>query len=131
MVYVWLKHLHVLCVVVSGSLFLLRGGLMLAGHGSLRWRVWRWLPHLIDTVLLGSAIGLAWRLHQYPFVHGWLTAKVLALVVYIALGSIALKRGRTLRIRALAFGAALLAFAFIVTVARTRHPLGFLALLQP
>jgi uncharacterized membrane protein SirB2 len=94
------------------------------------WLQQRWVritPHVIDTVLLASAIGLALILEQYPFVHGWLTAKVLGLIAYIILGSIALKRGRTKPIRAAAWVAALAVFGYIVSVALTRHPLGFLA----
>ena len=59
----------------------------------LRWV--RILPHAIDTILLASAIGLTILLEQYPFVHAWLTAKVLALVAYIVSGSLALKHART------------------------------------
>ena len=62
--------------------------------------------------------------HQYPFGNGWLTMKVALLVVYIVLGSVALKRGRTRRIRVAAFAAALLTVGFLVTVARAHHPLG-------
>jgi len=90
----------------------------------------RWVriaPHLIDTVLLASAIGLTLILQQYPFVNDWLTAKVLALIAYILLGGIALRRGPTRAIRAAAWVAALATFGYIVSVALTRHPLGFLA----
>jgi uncharacterized membrane protein SirB2 len=58
-----------------------------------------------------------------PFVFPWLTAKVLALVVYILLGSVALKRGKSLAIRATAYVAALLVFGYIVAVALTKNPL--------
>jgi uncharacterized membrane protein SirB2 len=63
-------------------------------------------------------------IHRYPFVQAWLTVKVLLLVVYIALGVFALRRGRTRAIRAVCFGAALAVFLFIVTVARAHDPLG-------
>jgi uncharacterized membrane protein SirB2 len=99
---------------------------MLADSPALQRRWVRIVPHLVDTVLLASAIGLALTLRQYPFVDGWLTAKVLALIAYIILGSIALKRGRTKPIRAVAWIAALATFGYIVSVALTRHPLGFL-----
>jgi uncharacterized membrane protein SirB2 len=65
--------------------------------------------------------------HQYPFVHGWLTMKVVLLVVYVVLGSIAIRRGRTKRVRIVAFVAALATVAFLVTVARAHHPLGVFA----
>lgn len=124
--YLTLKHVHILSVAVSLALFLFRGGLML---GNVRWRRHRLLlvvPHVVDTVLLGSAIALAWLLRQYPFVHHWLTVKVLALVLYIVLGSVALRHGRTRGVRAAFLGLAAITFLFIVSVARTHHPLGFL-----
>ena len=93
---------------------------MLAGSPLLRTRFARIAPHVVDTVLLASAVWLAWFLGQVPFVHAWITAKVLALLVYIALGTIALKRGRTKAGRAAAFAGALAAAAYIVWVAFTR-----------
>jgi len=75
-------------------------------------------------VLLASAIALATMLRQYPFASGWLTAKVTGLVVYVVLGTIALKRGRTLRVRVAAWLAAQLVFLYIVSVAITKDPLG-------
>lgn len=85
----------------------------------------RVLPHVIDSVLLASALWLAATSQQYPFVHAWLTAKVVALVAYIALGRVAL-RGMNKRVRFVAWLGALTIFAYILTVARTRSPLGFL-----
>jgi len=87
----------------------------------------RYLSYTIDTVLLTAALMLATLLHQYPFVHGWLTTKVLLLVVYVVLGSLALKRGSTRAVRALAYVAALLVFAFIISVARAHDPRGVFA----
>ena len=124
--YLALKHLHLTAVILSFALFALRGLWMLAGSPQLQRRWVRIVPHLIDTVLLASAIGLTLILQQYPFVDGWLTAKVLALMVYIILGSIALKRGPTRPIRAAAWVAALATFGYIASVALTRSPLGFL-----
>jgi uncharacterized membrane protein SirB2 len=120
------KHLHVGCAALSLGGFAARGGLMLAGSPLLEARFVRVAPHVVDTLLLASAAWLAWFTGQYPFVHGWLTAKVLALLAYILLGTVALKRGRTKPIRAAAFAAALLAAAYIVSVALTRDPLGAL-----
>jgi uncharacterized membrane protein SirB2 len=85
----------------------------------------RWVriaPHVIDTILLASAIYLAVTSQQYPGVHPWLTAKVVALVAYVLLGTIALKRGKTRRIRRAAWLGALATFAYIVGVALTRNP---------
>ncbi len=120
--YLALKHLHVSAVVLSGALFLLRGWWMLADPARLQQRWVRTVPHLVDTVLLASAIAMAVWSGQYPFERAWLTAKVLALAIYILLGTIALKRGRTLPIRLAALVAALLSFCYIVGVALTRDP---------
>ena len=122
-----LKHLHLATVTLSFCLFTLRGVWMWTDspHRQRRWV--RIVPHVIDAVLLASAIGLAVTLHQYPFVHGWLTAKILGLLAYIILGSIALKRGSTQSIRGTAFIGSLAVFGYIVSVAVTRSPLGFLA----
>jgi len=125
--YLALKHIHVTSVALSLVLFLLRGGLMMAGSEKLRLPLLRILPHLVDTVLLASAIGLAVTLRQYPFVAPWVTVKVILLVVYIVLGSLALKRGRTRAQRSVYFVLAVATFLFIVSVARAHHPLGFLA----
>jgi len=120
-----LKILHLSCALLSLTLFALRGSWMLL-ESPLRHARWtRVVPHIVDTVFLASGIALALRIGQYPFVQPWLTAKVLGLVAYIILGSIALKRGPTLAIRAAAFVAALTVFAYIVGVARARNPLSW------
>lgn len=128
--YSQIKLVHIYCVILSGSLFALRGSLMLGGSALTNHAALRWLSYAIDTTLLTSALMLATILHLYPFVHAWLTAKVLLLVVYIVLGVFALRRGRTRRQRALCFGAALLTFLFIASVAYYHHPLGILYALQ-
>ena len=124
--YPQIKLVHVAAVILSGSLFALRGAMMLAGSRLASHAALRIASYTIDTVLLTAALMLATILHQYPFVNGWLTAKVLLLVVYIVLGTIALKRGKTYRARAVAYVAALCVFGFIVSIARAHHPLGFL-----
>lgn len=122
--YLPLRHLHIACAILSISLFVLRGALMLAESPWQRSLVLRYLPHAVDTVLLTSALMLTTIIHQYPFANGWLTAKVVLLTAYIVLGSIALKRGRTRRVRIAALATALLAVAFLLSVARAHHPLG-------
>ena len=124
-----IKLVHIWAVILSGSLFALRGALTLAGSRLPQHALPRYLSYAIDTVLLTAALMLTTIVHQYPFVQAWLTVKVLLLVVYIVLGTIALKRGRTRRERALAYVAALAVFAFIVSVARAHHPFGALAVL--
>lgn len=122
-----LKHLHLTTVILSFCLFIMRGIWMMAESPHLQARWARIVPHVIDAILLASAIGLTLTLHQYPFAQGWLTAKVLGLIAYIILGSIALKRGSTLAIRIAAFIGSLAVFGYIVSVALTHSPLGFLA----
>lgn len=122
MSYLAIKHLHVTFVALSGLGFCLRGFWMLTGSPLLRARLTRILPHVIDTVLLGSALTLVFMSGQYPFVQPWLTAKVLGLLAYIVFGTLALKRGRTPEMRLGFFVLALLTFAYIVGVALTRSP---------
>ena len=123
--YLALRHVHIACVATSGTLFLLRGLFMLAVPDMLRQRWVRTVPHIVDTGLLASAIGLATTSGQYPFAQPWLTAKVLALCAYIVLGTVALKHGRSMRVRVAAMVAALAVFGYIVTVAATRQPIPF------
>jgi uncharacterized membrane protein SirB2 len=122
--YLEIRLAHVYAVIASGGLFFARG---LAAQLGARWAMaapLRYLSYAIDTVLLTAALMLVAILHQYPFVHAWLTAKVVLLVIYIVLGSFALKRGRTKAIRATCWMAALVVFATIFWIARTRDPLG-------
>ena len=128
--YLLLKHLHVTCVVLSVTGFFLRGVWMLTDSPLLD-RLWvRVAPHVNDTLLLLAAIGLSVVQQQYPFVHGWVTAKVLGLLAYIGFGMFALRRGRSKAVRAGFWLASLASFAYIVTVALTKDPRGFLAWLQ-
>lgn len=120
MTYVALKHLHVAAVATSVLFFVVRGVWMLVDSPWLRARFVRIAPHVVDTVLLASAVALAATVRQYPFVHGWLTAKVIGLIAYVALGTVALRRGRTRAARAGAFVAALLCAAYVIGVALTK-----------
>ncbi len=121
MLYLTLKYLHVSCVIVSGSGFLLRGLWMLFDSPCLNQRWIKIVPHCVDTLLLGSAITMAVISAQYPFEQNWLTAKLIGLLAYILFGMMALKRGKTKAVRAGFFVAALLSFAYIVSVALTRN----------
>jgi len=121
--YAAIKATHVVCVALSYALFFVRGVWMMRASPMLQQRWVKIVPHLIDTVLLSSAIALAVMLRQYPFAAGWLTAKVLALICYIGLGMVALKRGPTRAARIGAWVAAQLVFVYIVGVALTRNPL--------
>lgn len=127
MSYLLLKNLHIGCVILSGAGFLLRGLWMLADSPWLQRPGVRVLPHLVDTVLLTSAIALAVLSGQYPFAAAWLTAKLVGLLIYIGCGTMALKRAPNKAQRTVFLVAALTAFAYIVTVALTRSPYGLIA----
>ena len=118
-----IKFIHVGCVATSYALFVARGVWMLRESAMLQWRWVKIVPHVVDTVLLASAIALAVISHQYPLTNDWLTAKVVGLLIYIGLGTLALKRGRTRRARMAAWLAAQAVFFYIVAVALTRQPL--------
>ena len=120
--YMILKHSHLLMVALSIALFLLRAFMLYTWPRALNTRWLKVMPHVIDTLLLLSAIGLTLVIEQYPLTHHWLTAKVLGLVAYIGFGTVALKRGRTMKIRSLALIAALLSLGYILAVAATRSP---------
>lgn len=124
--YATLKILHLTTVAITLALFVLRGAWMAVGSPRLGASWARILPHLNDTVLLASGIALAWTLGLSPLEHGWLAAKLVALVAYIVLGTIALKRGKTRGQRIAAGIAALLVFGYMLAVARTHSPLPWL-----
>jgi uncharacterized membrane protein SirB2 len=124
-----IKWVHVATVIASGTMFFVRGVALQVGAQWVMAAPLRYLSYTIDTVLLTAALMLATLLHQYPFVHAWLTVKVALLAIYIVLGSIALKRGQTRAMRLACFLAALLVYVHIVSVARAHHPLGFFAFL--
>lgn len=123
--YALIKHLHLATIVVTLALFLLRGVWMMMDSPRLQARWARIVPHINDTLLLASGIALAVLMQQYPLVHDWLTAKLFALIAYIVLGTLALKRGKTKTQRVTAWIAALLVFGYMLAVARAHDPLPF------
>ena len=125
--YASLKALHAGCAYLSITGFVARYLMMLAGSELLRARVVRVLPHVVDTVLLVSAIALAWQLSASPLRDAWLAAKIGALLGYIVIGAVALRYGRSRRLRAVSGIVAIAIFAFIVSVARTKSAWGFLS----
>ncbi|HEU4618979.1 MAG TPA: SirB2 family protein [Gammaproteobacteria bacterium] len=125
--YLLIKTVHMTCIGLSVGLFATRGAWLIAsGRG-----LWKWLrivPHIVDTVLLASGLTLAFWIRQYPFVNsGWLTAKVIGLIAYIALGVVLFRAPLGRPARWGIWAAALLVFAYIVSVAVTKRPAGFLA----
>ncbi|MGK2952579.1 MAG: SirB2 family protein [Thiobacillus sp.] len=125
MTYLLVKNLHLATIVLTLALFVLRGVWMVADSPRLQARWVRIVPHINDTLLLASGLGLAVMIQQYPLMHGWLTAKFFALILYIVLGTIALKRGKTKTQRIAAWIAALLVFGYMAAVAVAHDPLPF------
>lgn len=123
--YLAIKNVHLACVALSYALFFVRGAWMILDSPLLARRWVRIVPHVVDTILLVSAIALAVMSRQYPFVAPWLTAKIIGLVLYIGLGMVALKRGRTKGARITAWIAAQLMFFYIVAVALTKQTLPY------
>lgn len=125
MSYAAIKMIHVGSVIVSYLLFSLRSIWMLQGSAAMQRRWVKVMPHVVDTVLLASAITLAIRIHQDPIHDSWLSAKVGGLLLYIVLGMMALKYGKTRKTRIRALIAAQAVFLYIVLVALTKNPLLF------
>ena len=125
--YALIKLIHQSAIVLSLLGFFARGLGMAVDAQWVRKRPARTLPHLIDTVLLLSGVALAWSLRLSPLAAPWLMAKLIGLVVYVVLGTIALRRGRTKAQRMVTFVAALTTFAYIVSVALSKDPRGFFA----
>jgi len=123
--YALVKSLHVGLALTSVGLFALRAGVSVVAASPLQWRWLKWLPHLIDTLLLALGVTLVVITAQWPHQTPWLAAKLLALVVYIGLGSIAIRRGKTPAIRAMAALAALATFAYMAGAAVHHSPLSW------
>ncbi len=120
-----IKFIHVSTVILSYALFFTRGLWMIQDSPALRRRWIRIVPHVVDTLLLASGVTLAIRIRQYPLVDPWLTAKLIGLLVYIALGLVALRLGRRRSARIAAWVGAQAVFFYIVAVAVSRTPLPF------
>ena len=127
--YLTIKFLHLVMAALSISGFAVRGYWMMTRSEYLSNRIVRIAPHVIDTVFLVSGIWLAVTLGINTFAQPWLLAKILGLVAYIVLGTIALKRGPTMPVRVIAFVGALLAFAYIVGAALLKSPASWLSAL--
>lgn len=123
-----IKYIHISCVMFSYAFFFLRGVWMLRDSPLLQQRWVKIAPHIVDSTLLLSAVALAMQLSISPLSSPWLMAKIIALLLYILLGTLALKRGRTRMIRLAAWLSAQLVFLYIVSVALTHSPAPWLAL---
>ena len=122
-----LKITHMVCAAFSIAGFGLRGYWMLSGSALLNRRTVKTVPHIIDTLLLGSALGMLFVWQTSPFTLNWVTAKLVALLFYIGLGMVALRFGKTRAVRVVAWISALLVAAYIVSVAFSKSVLGFFA----
>lgn len=122
----WLKPIHITCAVLSFSGFFLRGIWMLLDSNLINKKWVKIFPHVIDTLLLASALMMLYVLHLSIFENTWLLVKIGALLVYIALGMLALKYGKNKQVRCVAWGSGLLVFMYIVSVALTKSTLGFI-----
>lgn len=126
--YPQIKWVHVAAAAASGALFALRGALLLGGRGTWARRApVRYLGYTIDSILLTAALMLFTLLPPALFGNGWLTAKLVLVAVYVALGLLALRAHLAPARRAAFYVAALAVFGFTLSIARAHHPLGFLA----
>tara|TARA_B100002049_G_C16008872_1_gene344875 strand:- start:425 stop:799 length:375 start_codon:yes stop_codon:yes gene_type:complete len=123
--YMMAKHIHLTAVALSIVLFIVRFLWVQINPAALQKKWVKILPHIIDTILLASAVWLCVILSQYPFVNGWLTFKLFGVVAYIILGLIALKKARTAPGRWLAFIAAIVVLAMTAMTAVTKQPMLF------
>ena len=127
--YTIIKLLHQSAVALSGLGFFVRGIASLRGAQWTQGRIAKTLPHVVDTVLLLSAVALATMMGINPVHVPWLLAKILGLLLYIGLGMVALRPRFGRNTRATAWVLALLVLAWIVSVAVLKDPLGFIAFL--
>ncbi len=123
--YFALKYLHVATVILSIAGFIVRGIWMMFSSPLLQQRWVKIVPHINDTILLVSAIALVIMTAQYPGPLAWINAKIIALVVYIVLGIIALKPSRPMNVRIIAWCLAIVTFAYMVWVALTKNAVPF------
>ena len=122
-----IKWVHITAIIISGLLFLLRGSLVMTGHERIAMLApLRFISYSVDTVLLSAALMLLTILPHAMYANGWLSLKLVLVVIYVVLGSVALKRGRTAGVRAGSFVAALAVYLTIAGIARAHHPLGWL-----
>jgi uncharacterized membrane protein SirB2 len=127
--YAPIKLIHQSMVVLSGLGFAVRGIASLRGAPWVQGRLAKTLPHMVDTALLVSALTLAWLLQINPMHTPWLMAKILGLLLYIALGMVALRPQFSMAARVSAWVSALMVLCWIASVAITKSSFGFLAAL--
>lgn len=121
-----LKHIHLTALAISFFLFFIRGYLMMRESNASKHRAFLIAPHIVNLLLIGSGIALAVVMHFNPANQPWLVVKLTALVIYIALGILTFKHP-SIKVRKILWLSALAVFAFIVSVAQSKNPLGFFA----
>jgi uncharacterized membrane protein SirB2 len=125
--YLVLKQAHVALALLSISGFIVRWNWKRTGHRLAAAKAVRILPHLVDTLLLAAGIALALAIGQYPLTHGWLTFKIGGLLLYILLGMVAMRSTPGSCRSVTAFVAAVMVFAWIASIARSKSAWGFIA----
>jgi uncharacterized membrane protein SirB2 len=128
--YLTIKTIHITLVSLSFLLFFIRGMMMLVKNPAYRHKIFKVIPPVIDTFLLGTGVTLMILIQQYPTEQSWLAVKLIALIVYIVLGVIALNRGDSYKAQVLSFILAVVTILFMVTVARSHNPLGIFVFLS-
>ena len=116
-----IKNLHVIFALLSISGFVYRSFLKLNNPQKLQAKWLKISPHIIDTLLLVSAIYLVMANQQYPEVFNWVSAKILALLLYIFFGLVTLRFSKTRAGTLIGFMLSVITFAYIVGVAATKH----------
>jgi uncharacterized membrane protein SirB2 len=129
MLYLLIKQVHMSLALLSVAGFALRWYWRMSRSPMATSRWVRIAPHLVDTLLLGTALALSFMPASDALGAAWFGAKVTGLVLYILLGMIAMRSAPRARRSIPAFVAALLVFAWIASVARTKVAAGFLQLL--
>ena len=125
--YFLIKHLHITAATLSLLFFILRAVWSVSDAEVLQARWVRIAPHVIDTLLLTLGVVLMVMLSLWPHQHPWLAAKLIALLAYIGLGTLAIKRGRTPAVRGAAAVAAVLVFLYMLGAAITKSAFSWLA----
>ncbi len=121
--YLLFKHSHLTLVLISACFLVVR---VIGASLQAQWLEQKWAkicPHIIDTLLLVSALALMFTLNQYPIVNAWLSAKIIALIAYIVLGAMALKGCKTPLTRFILLGLAITCIGYMASVALTKNPI--------
>lgn len=126
--YPQIKQAHVMLALLSGAFFSVRGFAALMNAKWQQRRPVKLLSYAIDIALLAAALMLLAIVPWTVFGNGWLVMKLILLVVYVTLGVYTLRLARSPRARVICYVLALLVFGWMVTIARTHHPLGLFSL---